>query len=355
MALLAEGQTDANLSVIPPEVFDICTPTQGSLEVIKPSNHVQWYALDIISTASIVTFAFSIDEHPLWIYAVDGRYIEPLQVDAVTISNGERYSVFIKLDKPGGNYGIRAANIGLNQLIDTTAVLTYDAYNGKHDDSYTITSTPYTNQAGLNTSADVVFFNQAQMVSFPPAFPQPAPEASQTIVLSLQSVGNSYTWTLNGTALSHSVDNIEPPLLYQAPTSNGLGTNVTIETKNGTWVDLILRVVTPSQPPHPIHKHSNKGFLIGQGITPWNYTSVTDAVKSIPQNFNLAAPPYRDVFTTIPTSPDAPETWIAVRYQVINPGPFMLHCHIQSHLNGGMAMVILDGVDEWPHLSSGGF
>jgi hypothetical protein len=32
----------------------------------------------------------------------------------------------------------------------------------------------------------------------------------------------------------------------------------------------------------------------------------------------------------------------------MNPGAWMLHCHIQSHLSGGMAMVILDGTDVWP-------
>jgi hypothetical protein len=37
-----------------------------------------------------------------------------------------------------------------------------------------------------------------------------------------------------------------------------------------------------------------------------------------------------------------------MRYHVVNPGAWMLHCHIQSHLNGGMAMVILDGIDVWP-------
>lgn len=25
--------------------------------------------------------AVSIDEHPMWIYALDGRYVEPVQVD----------------------------------------------------------------------------------------------------------------------------------------------------------------------------------------------------------------------------------------------------------------------------------
>jgi hypothetical protein len=33
---------------------------------------------------------------------------------------------------------------------------------------------------------------------------------------------------------------------------------------------------------------------------------------------------------------------------VVNPGAFFLHCHINPHLEGGMGMALLDGIDEWP-------
>lgn len=135
-------------------------------------------------------------------------------------------------------------------------------------------------------------------------------------------------------------------LLYQDVSELTTGGNLTVTTKNNTWVDLIFRVITPGQPPHPIHKHSNKGFIIGQGEGNFTWTSVAEAVTEIPGSFNLVSPPYRDVFIT-PPSATGP-TWLAVRYHVVNPGAFLLHCHIQSHMQGGMSMVLLDGVDKWP-------
>jgi hypothetical protein len=39
---------------------------------------------------------------------------------------------------------------------------------------------------------------------------------------------------------------------------------------------------------------------------------------------------------------------MALRYQVVNPGAFLFHCHIQTHVAGGMAIAIMDGVDKWP-------
>ena len=43
---------------------------------------------------------------------------------------------------------------------------------------------------------------------------------------------------------------------------------------------------------------------------------------------------------------------MALRYQVINPGAFLFHCHIQTHMMGGMAVAMLDGVDAWPTVPS---
>lgn len=33
---------------------------------------------------------------------------------------------------------------------------------------------------------------------------------------------------------------------------------------------------------------------------------------------------------------------------VVNPGAFFLHCHINPHLESGMGIALLDGVDAWP-------
>ncbi|KAF2025781.1 hypothetical protein EK21DRAFT_103703 [Setomelanomma holmii] len=350
---LALGNSSAiNIDALPKEVFEICTPTQGSREVIKVPSGKRWLALDVISTAGIATFSFSIDEHLLWIYAVDGHYIEPLKVDILTVANGDRYSVFIQLDKPSKNYGIRVASLSATQVIATTAIL---SYTGGYDDGHyrngtdPVSSKPSINLGGKPTSANATQFNQALMKSFPPQFPQPAPAASQTVFMSMGTIGNSYTWALNSTALSHPMlDDMNPPLLYQQPDQYNSGGDITIITKNNTWVDLIFISGQPNEPPHPIHKHSNRAFIIGAGQGAFSWTSVAQAAAAIPQSFNLVDPPYRDGFV-VPPSTTQP-TWLAVRYQVVNPGAFMLHCHIQSHLNGGMAMVILDGVDEWPEV-----
>lgn len=347
-------------SALPPSVFDVCTPTEGSREVIEAPCGKKWMALDVISSAGIDTFAFSIDEHPLWVYAVDGHYIDPVRVEVLTVANGDRYSVFVELTNPGkkDNFGIRVASLALVQLIDTTALLTYttsektDVKRSASQGPFTngtdlqLTSIPYTTRAGFPISQNTTVLDHASTTPFPPQFPQPAPSPAQTFFLTTMNVENSYTWALNATPFNHmDLDNAQP-LLYSPPTlQNGDG-NITLVTKNATWIDLIFLVPNLSQPPHPIHKHGNRAFILGAGEGEFTWPDIASAAAEKPELFNLVNPSYRDGFVTPPSA--LQPTWLAVRYKVENPGVWMLHCHIQSHLNGGMAAVIFDGVDEWP-------
>jgi FtsP/CotA-like multicopper oxidase with cupredoxin domain len=142
--------------------------------------------------------------------------------------------------------------------------------------------------------------------------------------------------------------NREEPLLFNP---NELAkhdlSDLTIRNKNGSWVDIIVLPQAPLQPPHPLHKHSNKFYVIGAGVGSWTFSSVAEAMEVMPHNFNLINPPIRDTYPTLPVLPGM-DTWVVYRYQVVNPGAFLFHCHVQPHLDGGMAVALIDGYDVWP-------
>ncbi|OAA56172.1 multicopper oxidase [Niveomyces insectorum RCEF 264] len=330
-----------NVSVIPPEIFDKCTATNAPREVIRVyktgHNGETWVAFDLIGTFGLITGAFSIDEHTMHVYAVDGDYIEPQEVEAVVVNNGDRYSIMVKLDKPG-DFTVRMASLTMPQMFAGYATLSYrDPTKAPPRNK---PSTGYINDVGLNTTANVRFFDQASMKAFPPA--PVAQVADQTVKVSMLVAGRSYNWALNETIYPMELDNEAPLLFHPDPERFN---NVTITTKNGTWVDLVFQAVTFPTPPHPIHKHGIKMYLLGQGDGLFRWDSVAEAVQEIPGSFNLVNPPRRDGFTTTPALQGP--TWMVVRYHVNNPGAWLLHCHIQSHLQGGMSMAIQDGVDRW--------
>jgi FtsP/CotA-like multicopper oxidase with cupredoxin domain len=233
-----------NFGAVPFGMFEGCNATDPNPYVFNVDANGGWVSLNMISTASIQEMIVSIDEHPMWIYEVDGTFIEPQLVDvrflssillatndvqAMTLQHGSRHSVMVQLDKPAKDYTIRVAGSGLNQKIFVSGILSYR--NGNHEN----TPKPYIDYAGVNTTADVTFLNDATVVPFPPV--HPAQIADQTYKLVLNRTGAAWQWNLNDDMpFNESLEEINP-LLFDP---KGLaGTNLAITTKNGTWVDLV--------------------------------------------------------------------------------------------------------------------
>lgn len=329
--------------LLPPSFQDVCTATNGSTgnETIHVKANDKWASINWISGASMKSLTVAIDEHPMWIYAVDGHYIHPQLAQTVTIWNGERYSAMIKLNNEPGNYTIRVADTGLDQTVSAFAVLSY-----AHGTRKTPT-TPYIDYAGTNVSDSVIALNTAILPPF--NAPPVAQHADQLFYFQLGRLGYAWQYTANATTTYPMDRSAYHPLLWNENSAEAKDTGFVLRTKNGTWVDLIFQVgwttAEPIEFPHSMHKHSNKAYIIGANTGQWNWTSVDDAIKAQPQSFDLVNPRYRDNFLTGNEGP----AWLAVRYQVVNPGAFLLHCHIETHIEGGMAFAMLDGVDVWPH------
>ena len=307
-------------------MFTGCTPTQSAHEVITVDAIRQYVSWDLISAAGLLHLTFSVDEHDMWIYAIDGRYIHPVRVNAITIPNANRYSVLVPLNKTKGDYTIRMVSGSPQQILNTTATLRY-----RGTSQLNRTSNPWITLTGFNATANTVFLDETSIVPFPVI--TPSASVDTTYFLTIGHYNASYLWTLGNSSFNLELEESQPLLFNQT----AIPSDLIIRTNNNTWVDLIIQVDSPVQPAHPIHKHSNKHFLIGQGDGTFNYSSV-----------DLVNPQYRDTSAT-PVSVLGP-TWLAIRYQVVNPGAFLMHCHIQVHQSGGMALAILDGVDHWPSI-----
>jgi FtsP/CotA-like multicopper oxidase with cupredoxin domain len=333
------GDYPHDYTKLPSSFFFDCQNTQGQREVVQVNPDDSWLSLDFISAAGFDTLSISIDEHPLWVYSVDGRFVVPYQAHTVVLDPGARYSVMVKLDKPRGRqYTIRVNNILVNQMLTGSAILSYSSLDGTVSPQ---PSVPYIDRFGYTVSPDLVTFQGVEAPPFPAV--TPSTNVNKTFVLDVGRWGTSYSWTVNGKAAypSEAAGNQEPLLFYP----HLAHPNHTISTLNNTWVDLVFRA-TPFNPTHPIHKHSNKAFVIGRGEGHFNYATVAEAIAAMPQNFNLRNPLLRD--TWVPPAAITGPTWTVVRYHVVNPGPSLLHCHMQPHLEGGMALVIMDGLDAWP-------
>jgi FtsP/CotA-like multicopper oxidase with cupredoxin domain len=327
---------------IPLHLQQGCIASKGETEVIEVDPADEWVSLNFIGAATFKTIVFSVDEHEMWVYEVDGSYIVPRRVQTVHMYAGERYAVMIKLNKQAKDYTIRVADNGLTQVISAFATLRYKTGEQGTD------SIPYIDYGGQNATygQPPVTLDRERLPPFPPN--PPAREADAMHVLQTHRWKDAWKYTITGHGIYDEDRSAYAPLLYDPHSVDALDERLVIRTKNGSWIDLVLQVGSlPGQPqefPHMMHKHTGKTWQIGSGFGLWNYSSVAEAIEAEPANFDLETPKWRDTFVT---SFDG-MAWLVLRYQVTNPGPWLFHCHIETHLAGGMAVAILDGVDVWP-------
>jgi hypothetical protein len=233
------------------------------------------------------------------------------------------------------------ADSGLTQVISSYATL---RYKGGSDLGETQSVIDY----GRRNITEVVTVDRNHQPPFPPS--APAAQSDVSYLLHTHRWGSAWQYTISGGGIYQEDRSAYRLLLYNLNSSDALNESLVIRTLNGQWVGLIVQVGSlPGQPqefPHMLHKHTGKTWQIGAGGGIWQYESVDEAIAAEPTKFNLKNPNYRDTFIT---SFDGP-SWIVLRYQVTNPGVWLFHCHIESHLAGGMAIAILDGVDAWPEI-----
>ncbi|KAF2475269.1 laccase [Lindgomyces ingoldianus] len=339
---------------IPASLQEGCIPSTGSNATIEVDPAAGWVSFNFIAASTQKQVLISIDEHPMWIYEVDGHWVKPKEYLSAAISAGERFSAMVKLDKPPGTYTIRLPDSGSTQVISGFANLVYKGSNS------TIVPKPYVTYGGFNATipAGIQTYTPWDlptdiMPPFPPIAPRPG-AADEEYLLVMGRLNSSIGYTVNTKYLYPMTWNADTPLLFYPDRILPEEDGYVIRTQNGSWVDLILQVSTLSNDlaafTHVMHKHGSKTWRVGMGPGIWNYSSVTNAMAEHPEFFNMEDPGYRDTWLT--TFSPVPEGgwWIVLRYQATNPGPWLFHCHIELHAMGGMAMAILDGVDEWPEV-----
>lgn len=164
----------------------------------------------------------------------------------------------------------------------------------------------------------------ASLVPYPDSVRPPA-DADKVIVMELSRPGATVN-VLNKDPFYPFLE-LQEPLLFNASRAATLSPNIVPSYPVGTVVDLVF-VVNGVSPPHSIHKHGNKAFIIGRGSGAWNYTSVAEAQAANPGSFNLNNPPLRDGFLTDPAL--GTTTWLVIRFKSEQPAPVTIHCTSQS-------------------------
>nr|AUK50745.1 laccase 2 [Peniophora sp. CBMAI 1063] len=269
------------------------------------------YRMRLISLSCDPNFEFSIDGHNMTIIEVEGVNVQPLVVDQIQIYAGQRYSFVLNADQSPDNYWIRALpNTGNTTYDDglNSAILRYSGVDEVE---------PTTNSS---ISQALVETDLHPLVSTPVPGTAGAGNADVNLELDIAYTGTAFT--INGDEyISPSV-----PVLLQILSGN---TSASSLLPSGSVYyldrDQTVEITIPggsAGSPHPFHLH---------GHTFWVVRSAGN------DTYNYDDPIVRDVVNTGNTGDE-----VTIRFTTENPGPWFLHCHIDFHLNFGLAVVMAE-------------
>ncbi|SJL10012.1 probable Laccase [Armillaria ostoyae] len=290
---------------------------KSSLAVINVRRGVR-YRFRIVSLSCDPNYTFSIDGHTMTIIESDSVNTLPVDVDSLQIFAGQRYSFVLQANQPIGNYWIRAnPNAGSTDFEGglNSAILRYqNAPNVEPTTNQTTSTRP------LSESSLVPLQNAG-------APGQPVPGgADVNINLAMSFDPTTFDLKINGIKFKPPSVPVLLQIISGAQSAKDLLPSGSVYTlPSNKVIELSLPGMAVGGP-HPFHLHGH----------------TFDVVRTAgSETYNYVNPPRRDVVSTGTTGDN-----VTIRFTTDNPGPWFLHCHIDWHLEDGLAVVFVeDAVD----------
>ncbi|KAJ6481988.1 laccase 17, partial [Mycena sanguinolenta] len=267
--------------------------------------------LDIFAFAA---YTFSIDGHDFDVIETDGIATVPLTVSSFVIHAAQRYSVVLTANQPVNNYWMRAPiNISfplpylsfISNAVDKENVKGILRYAGAPN------SDPVTS-AGSSSAGQLQEYQLATLIN--PGAPGGSGPADHVIDLDFDSI-----WEINGIVYT------PPDLPTLLKIINGATTASDFTVSEHTFILAANEVVelrihgSDHGITHPFHLHGHAFDVVQSASGPVNYVN----------------PPRRDVV-------GVEQGGVIIRFRADNPGPWFLHCHIDWHLEAGLAVVFAE-------------
>ncbi|KAE9008679.1 hypothetical protein PR003_g16079 [Phytophthora rubi] len=306
------------------------------------------YRLRLINMAALAPFDFSIDGHEFSVVAADSEYLEPSdQITTLRINAGQRYDVIVEAkaasDSAIGSFWVRATALHGLPWTAGTAAVAGDGFNYQglavihyeDDDEADPTSSDWTETTTINE-----FEFTPLEVSVLPTVPSDRP------VLEFDFRHGLGYFSIDGADYLHFAAPEKPPLFSIAAglkTEQLPATTLARKIEYGKHIEVVL--VNDMNEQHPFHMHTHSPWVVGSGTA-----SLSD-IQAGNLNLKLSGAMKRDVYTIPPCDTDdsgacTNHGYVVLRFTADNPGVWIIHCHIDWHLDAGLAMVLVEGEDE---------
>lgn len=309
-------------------------------EAVLPFEKGKKYKIRVINMSALAMFHLSFGDHKIQVIETDGVETVPTEVDLLTISVAQRYSLLIEATGDANtNYPVMVWQdpamydvIPDDLVLNNTIQLEYNAASPK--------GKPFEFIGEINEEGDPEF-----------------PPYDDTIFKPLEardSVKPDHEITIS--AIFETFDNGEPrasfnETTYQMPrtptlfTQMSMGQDADNERVYGVmtnafvlkYQDMVqITIINTDDGFHPFHLHGHEFQVVGK-YDEWN---ADDASKNPTPNDTDVNPMRRDTVAVPPNGASI------IRFRADNPGTWLLHCHVEWHMNQGLAITLVTSPDE---------
>lgn len=335
-----------------------CQPTYTANHVTY-TNGTRWQFINVLNAGGQYTKAFSIDDHDLWVVAVDGVFVEAQRVQQLLIPVGSRFTVLVETD-PSKHatempFAMRFTAINTPQYIEGVGLLVYgderlqkDAVDEAQTRRECAHGTRFQDLDGLLLSPEHHTLWPRQTKPYEEGDQlKHRGAADHTFRLFLNRTGVvDFSMFEDGTKLATGFE-MGQPLLHRYNDTDfdysRFSGSLVDDIRRGDVVDLIIN--NYKRIGHPIHIH---GHLFHQVAFSdkgnFSYGSVEEAIAGNYSGLSLDNPPRFDV-ALVP-----PGGHVVLRLVADNPGVWLIHCHNLGHLLGGMGAVLVEALEDIPLL-----
>ncbi|KAI8903470.1 laccase, partial [Powellomyces hirtus] len=283
--------------------------TKGVFNVEKGKR----YRFRLVNSGAMTPFRVSFDKHEFDVIEVDSVNHKAVRASELTIFPGQRYSIVLKADQSVGNYDIR---VKMTQGGSLESVGTLK-YAGAKKSAFTTNEVSLMPRLTKRGSAPRLEDKMLHPLVVDQRL-QPNVKADMTINLKFTKTTDAKKnsiWTMNGVEFLAPKTNILDAVLRKGATVRSdfaVNDNVYILDKPNAIVDLVISGSAGGFE-HPFHLHGHAFSVVTAG----------------------ANPIVRDVQPIGGSSQ-------TLRFVADNPGAWFMHCHIDWHLEQGLAVIFVE-------------
>ncbi|KAF8521711.1 laccase [Hysterangium stoloniferum] len=279
------------------------------------------YRLRVINTSAFAAFFFWIDGHDMRVIEVDGTDIEEYPTSLLSLTVAQRYSVLVTARND------TSANWVIHGNMDTDM---FDTIPPELNPNAT-SSITYDSNAPLTPGSEVdAYFDVDDTVLVPVVVEAELPPPDHVIELNVffDTMDNGVNRAMFNNVTFNAP--LVPSILTQLTMGND-SANVAVYGPQSFVVE--IRVHNWDAGKHPFHLHGHKFQIVHKSF---DVTS-DDPTVNPPVGPEGQTNPIRRDTVQVPSLGNA-----FLRIRADNPGAWFFHCHIDWHLDAGLAVTLLE-------------